>query len=198
MQLLFSAALVALASTPALANPVQPRNWHHRLPTQAFSSAPAATGTGVPVAPPGVIVPNTTVVPLDPAVKNCFVTAPNNLLTAEGLATPWLLQPPCSMTVPAQQAFVEAAIFDPDTGALGIYHPLVTDAGKRPALPPVPVFLPRNAVVGIWLGFNGGILQMTDLNGLDTNTSPILKGASCINGLPVRHECLPKPTLYQR
>ena len=186
MQFLLSSALVALVSTTVSANPVQPRAWGLKAPTQAFSSAPAATGTGVPVTPAGVMAKNTTVA-LNATVINCFVTAPANPLSAEGLMTPWLLQPPCSMTVPAQQSFVEAAIYDPDTGFLGIYHPLVTDAGKAPALPPVPIFLPRNAVVGLWLGFNGGVLQMIDANGLNTNQSPLLKNANCINGLPVCH-----------
>jgi hypothetical protein len=147
-------------------------------PTVAAVVNKTATGTSMAAAP-------TSTVALNASVVNCLITVPANPLSAEGLATPWLLQPPCSMSVVAQQAFVEAAVYDPATGDIGIYHPLVSDAGKTPAAPPVVPTLPANAVVGLWLGFNGGVLQMVDQNGLDTNQSPSLKSIDCVNGLPV-------------
>lgn len=121
---------------------------------------------------------------LNATVLDCFVKLPANPLTAAGLSTPFLLQAPCSQSVGTQQSFAEAAIYDPATGAVTIYHPLVTDADKPIAVAPVVPVLPAGAVVAIWFGFNGGVLQLLDSNGLDANASPVLKGANCINGLP--------------
>jgi hypothetical protein len=134
------------------------------------TSATAATATGASTA-------------LNATVLNCFLTLPNNPLSAAGLSTPFLLNAPCSQTVATQQAFAEAAIYDPATGAISIYHPLVLDAGKTAGAPPVVPNLPAGAVVALWFGFNGGVLQLLDVNGKDTNASPVLKGAGCINGL---------------
>ena len=41
------------------------------------------------------------------------------------------------------------AIYDPAANAVSIYHPLVVDRRDAPAVPPVPVTLPANAVVGV-------------------------------------------------
>lgn len=121
---------------------------------------------------------------LNATVADCFITLPANPLTAAGLSTPFLLQAPCSMSVGTQQAFAEAAIFDPATGAISIYHPLVSDANKAVAAAPVVPAIPAGAVVALWFGFNGGNLVLLDANGKDSNNSPSLKGANCINGLP--------------
>jgi hypothetical protein len=134
------------------------------------TSATAAAATGTSTA-------------LNATVLDCFLTLPNNPLSAAGLSTPFLLNAPCSQTVATQQAFAEAAIYDPATGAISIYHPLVLDAGKTAGAPPVVPNLPAGAVVALWFGFNGGVLQLLDVNGKDTNASPVLKGAGCINGL---------------
>lgn len=120
---------------------------------------------------------------LDPNAVNCQITVPADPLTAAGLATPYLLQPPCSMAVGTQQAFAEAAIYDPATNIVSVYHPLVINAGTKPAAPPVVPVIPAGATVGLWFGFNGVVLKLVDTNGLDTNNSPLLKGATCINGL---------------
>ncbi|KAN0090610.1 hypothetical protein V8E51_019189 [Hyaloscypha variabilis] len=138
-------------------------------PTSATTSA-TATSTAVTTA-------------LNATVLDCFLTLPADPLSATGLSTPFLLQPPCSQTVATQQSFAEAAIYDPATGDITIYHPLVLDAGKTAGAPPVVPTLPAGAVVALWFGFNGGVLQLLDTNGKDTNTSPVLKGAGCINGL---------------
>lgn len=87
------------------------------------------------------------------------------------------------MAVATQQAFAEAAIFDPATNTISIYHPLVINAGTQPAAAPVVPTIPAGATVGLWFGFNGGVLKLVDANGLDTNNSPALKGSNCINGL---------------
>lgn len=121
---------------------------------------------------------------LNASASNCFLTLPNDPLSANGLATPFVLEPPCSQSVNLQQAYAEAAVIDPVTGAVSIYHPLVIDQGKIPPVTPVVPKLPANAKVALWFGFNGNVLQLLDQNGLDTNQSPILKEIDCVNGLP--------------
>jgi hypothetical protein len=120
---------------------------------------------------------------LNATAMDCQITVPPNPLTAAGLATPYILQPPCSMAVSTQQSFAEAAVFDPATNTISIYHPLVINAGTKPAAAPVVPNLPAGAVVGLWFGFNGGVLTLIDGNGQDANNSPALQGANCINGL---------------
>ncbi|MFI9275940.1 hypothetical protein ACIGXM_35385 [Kitasatospora sp. NPDC052896] len=109
---------------------------------------------------------------------NCTLTVPAAPLTAAGLATPYTLtatdprQGPCHEADANQSAFVQATIVDRDTGAVSVYDPLVTDAGRQPAVAPVRPTLPAHAVVGIWFGFNGTVLT---LNGQ-------LAAGSCVNG----------------
>jgi hypothetical protein len=87
------------------------------------------------------------------------------------------------MLVATQQAFAEAAVYDPTTNTVSIYHPLIIDAGTTPAAAPVVPVIPAGATVALWFGFNGGVLKLVDANGLDANNSPLLKGSDCINGL---------------
>jgi hypothetical protein len=75
-----------------------------------------------------------------PAVDpNCTLVVPREPLSATGLATPYQLEAtdpaagPCHEAVADQAAFVEAAVFDPATHAVSIYHPLVVDRRDRPA-----------------------------------------------------------------
>ena len=110
---------------------------------------------------------------------NCTLRVPADPTSGTGLATPYQLAAtnrddgPCRETNADQAAFVEAAIVDPATGALSIYHPVVVDAGTSPAAAPVPVAVPAGAVVGVWFGFNGDVLTLGG------------PGAqSCVNGLP--------------
>ncbi|KUJ15439.1 uncharacterized protein LY89DRAFT_735553 [Mollisia scopiformis] len=144
--------------------------------TQISQSIMSKTATAVTASQTAAI--------LNATVLDCFLTLPASPLTAQGLSTPFLLKAPCSQSVATQQAFAEAAIFDPTTGTISIYHPLVIDAGTNPAAAPVVPTLPTGAVVGLWFGFNGGTLQLLDTNGENANTSPTLKTANCINGLP--------------
>jgi hypothetical protein len=87
------------------------------------------------------------------------------------------------MAVATQQAFAEAAVFDPATTTVSVYNPLVINEGTQPAAAPVVPTIPAGATVALWFGFNGGDLKLVDANGLDTNNSPTLKGDNCINGL---------------
>ena len=95
---------------------------------------------------------------------NCTLAVPRNPLTAQGLATPYVLSSAgmtCSETDEGTAAFVQAVILNPATGALSVYDPVVETAGTTsPVTPPVPV-LPRNAVVALWTGFNGNVLLLT-------------------------------------
>jgi hypothetical protein len=104
-------------------------------------------------------------VPADPTSERGLTTAYQLTATDRGAGA-------CHETDPDQAAFVEAAVLDLDTGALGIYHPLVIDAGTAPAIAPAPVRLPAHAVVGVWFGFNG-----------DTLTLDGAGAAGCVNGL---------------
>jgi hypothetical protein len=150
----------------------------------AVNANAAVTGVQNATATLPACAASATATALDPNVMDCFITLPQDPLSATGLSTPFILQPPCSMAVDTQQAFAEAAVYDPATGNISIYHPLVLDLGQNPAAPNVVPVLPSGAVVGIWFGFNGNTLQLLDTNGLDTNSSPVLEAANCINGDP--------------
>jgi hypothetical protein len=110
--------------------------------------------------------------------QSCTLVVPAAPTSARGLTTPYRLTATergsgaCREANPDQSAFVEAAVLDLDTGALGIYHPLVVDAGSTPAFAPAPVHLPVHAVVGVWFGFNG-----------DTLTLRGAGAGACVNGL---------------
>jgi len=113
---------------------------------------------------------------------NCTLTIPQSPLTARGLATPYQLSAtdaaggPCHEANPAQTAFVQATVYDPATGKLSVYDPLVVDAGHRPAVAPTVPALPADAVVGIWFGYNATNLTLRA-------TGSGLAQAHCVNGL---------------
>src|SRR5215470_11785355 len=72
---------------------------------------------------------------------DCTLIVPTQPLTAQGLATPYQLlatnpaNGPCNEANKAQAAFVQGAVFDPATGGISIYNPLVIDQGSQPAVP---------------------------------------------------------------
>jgi len=117
---------------------------------------------------------------------NCTIIVPKAPLTAAGLATPYQLTATnpadgdCHETNTSSSAFVQAAIFDPATGQISIYNPLVIDAGTTPApgAAPIPPSLPNNATVALWFGFNGdNLVQQGAKQG-------VLEANACVNGLP--------------
>ncbi|MFD2415625.1 hypothetical protein [Amycolatopsis pigmentata] len=113
---------------------------------------------------------------------DCTLTVPANPLTAQGLATPYVLSgtkrgSSCHEANDAQSAFVEATIIDPATGKLSVYQPLVIDRGTEPAAPPVMPALPAGAVVGVWFGFNGATLTLS-------GEGTALNDGACVNGAP--------------
>ncbi|KAG0282711.1 hypothetical protein BGZ96_000191 [Linnemannia gamsii] len=104
---------------------------------------------------------------------NCILQLPTNPLTAEGLATPFILvKGSCDQTNPNHQVFVEATIFDPNTNAFGVYHPLVINEGTQPAVKPVVPTLPQNAVVGLWVRTQAKSITLT-------GSTQTCVGASC-------------------
>jgi hypothetical protein len=160
-------------------------NGHHHTSTPATpTTTTAATGTTTPSttapAPAGT----------DPDA-NCTLIVPPAPLSAAGLATPYrfIATDPgagaCHEANADQSAFVEAAILDPATGKLSVYHPLVIDDGTQPAIPPVRPTLPRGAVVGVWFGYQADVLTLRQRHirrGAMRLRYPA--GNDCVNGSP--------------
>lgn len=167
---MFGAALLAaLASICSHAAFAQMEHLNAAMHTQAnMTAAPAAAAAADAAAPN----------------PDCTLIVPSNPLTAKGLATPFQLiatDPnggPCNEANTAQSAFVEAAIFNPANSQIYIYHPLVIDIGTKPAAAPVVPNLPANAIVALWIGFNGDNLTLA---AADPYT---LWHNHCVNGLP--------------
>jgi hypothetical protein len=116
------------------------------------------------------------------ANADCALVVPENPLSAQGLATPYQLTAadpangPCNEANADQASFVQGAVFDPATGQIGVYNPLVIDQGTKPAAPPVAPTLPANAVVALWFGSNADTLTLRDANGS-------LQQGKCVNGV---------------
>jgi hypothetical protein len=130
------------------------------------------------------IKPQASAASTTPPNPDCTLIVPPEPLSAKGLATAYQLIAtdanggPCNETNNVQSAFVQAAIFDPATGQVSVYHPLVIDAGTKPAVAPVVPTLPANAIVSLYFGMNGDNLTLTA-------ASPrTLPEANCINGSP--------------
>jgi len=112
---------------------------------------------------------------------DCTLIVPPNPLTAQGLATPWQLvatnpnNGPCNQANTAQTTFVQGAVFDPATGQISIYNPLVIDRGTQPAVAPKVPTLPQGAIVALWGGSNANNITLQDTNGS-------LQAGKCVNG----------------
>ena len=135
---------------------------HHPGPTASPTVSPTASPTQS--APGGA------------AAMDCTITVPANPLSAKGLATPYQLGGDCSEANTNLQAFVQATILDPATGALAVYEPLVITAGTTPAVAPVVPTLPADAVVSLLFGFNGNVLTQV-------STHHSLRRGNCVDGL---------------
>jgi len=107
---------------------------------------------------------------------NCTLQVPRHPLTARGLAAPYVLGDGCAMSNANLQAFVEADILNPATGAVTVYNPLVITQGTTPAAPPVQPVVAPGDVVGLMFGFNGATLMLTP-------TGDSLRQGGCVNGL---------------
>jgi hypothetical protein len=146
--------------------------WHRK---PGHLPRPPRNGGGPSPSPSATPSPTPTAAPA-PQPLNCALIVPDDPLSARGLATPWQFTSdgagPCHESNTDESAFVEAAVIDPATGQVSAYDPLVVDRGARPAIAPTAVTLPANAVVGIWVGYNGNNLT--------------LRGAGadgCVNGI---------------
>jgi hypothetical protein len=164
-----------------------------RPPTPRPSAGPTPTPTSTTTTTTDAAPPTTTDTP--PATAgpntNCTLVVPSGALSAAGLATPYRFTAtdptagPCHETNPDQSAFVEAAIIDPATGAVSVYHPLVVDDGTQPAVPPVTPTLPAGAVVGVWFGFQADTLTLRhDHVRRGSMHLRFDAGDGCVNGLP--------------
>jgi hypothetical protein len=139
-------------------------------PTAPTTAAAPTTDPTAPTTDPAAAAPTTTLAPppaADAAVnQNCTLAVPPAPLTAVGLATPYRLTATdgaagaCHEANANQSAFVEAAILDPGTGKISIYHPLVIDDGTQPAAAPVRPTLPPRASVAVWFGFQANTLSL--------------------------------------
>ncbi|KIM64817.1 hypothetical protein SCLCIDRAFT_114250 [Scleroderma citrinum Foug A] len=124
--------------------------------------------------------------------SQCTLNVPDNPLTANGLSTPYELTGCNQLDFANEGVFVEASIFDPATGRIEIYNPLVINAGMAstssqamnatkssaagPAgagffIPPIMPTIPNDAIVALWFGSNANNVTLKG----DTKT--------CMNGL---------------
>jgi len=106
--------------------------------------------------------------------QNCVLSVPADPLSAAGLATPYTVTGCNQRNFGAEASFVEAAIFDPTTNSISIFHPLVVNAGDVAGtnyITPVTPTLPAGAIVGIWFGTNAMTLTLAGSG-----------AAQCVNG----------------
>jgi hypothetical protein len=167
-----AAAVAALGTISLLASTVYAQTQTAGAGTERLhaqmnaAQAPAAAHAAAPA------VPN----------PNCTRIVPDNPLSAKGLSTPFQLTAtdpamgPCNEANAMQTAFVQAAVFDPATGQISIYNPLVIDKGSHPLVAPVVPALPDGAIVALWTGFNGTNLTLQ-------GTGDALRDGHCVNGL---------------
>jgi hypothetical protein len=96
----------------------------------------------------------------------CKVTLPNNLLSAKGLSTPFILDG-CDQKVNEQQVFVQGGIITPKN-EIFIYNPLIINRGQR-FVPPVIPNIPDGSTIALWFGTNGNTVQLENTQGLCVN-----------------------------
>jgi len=97
---------------------------------------------------------------------DCILVMPQFPLSNNGLLTPYRLQSvnpadPCTMENPLTATFVEATLFDTDTGHINVYHPLVVTDGKTPLIQPTPFTMTATTIVSISFGTNANTLRLT-------------------------------------
>jgi hypothetical protein len=91
---------------------------------------------------------------------NCTVTVPDHPLTAQGMATPWVLGDGCSWENGGTEGvFIDATILAPN-GQIQVYNPLVINQGTTPAVAPTPPTVAPGSQVILSIGYNGGALAL--------------------------------------
>jgi hypothetical protein len=114
---------------------------------------------------------------------NCTVAVPANPLTAQGLATPWVLGDGCTWKNGGSEGvFIDATILSPD-GKLQVYNPLVIDQGTTPAVAPTPPTIAPGSQVILSLGANGNAVALVGQGAAQGNCIDAL-GNSLINQTP--------------
>ena len=109
------------------------------------------------------------------AQASCTLSIPANPLSAQGLMTPYQVTGCDQRQFSDQGSFVEAAIFDPATSQITLYHPLVVNQGDvagKDFIAPAPATVPSGATIGIWFGTNAGTLTLGGAG-----------AKACVNGL---------------
>ena len=117
------------------------------------------------------------------ASMNCTISVPANPLTAQGLATPWVLGDGCTWANGGTEGvFVEATILSPN-GQLQVYDPLVINQGTTPAAAPTAPTIAAGSQVIISAGFNGNALALVGAGAAQGNCIDAF-GNSLINQTP--------------
>src|SRR5690242_20345834 len=94
------------------------------------------------------------------ASMNCTVSVPANPLSAQGLASPWVLGDGCTWANGGTEGvFIDATILAPN-GQIQVYNPLVINQGTTPAVAPVAPTIAAGSQVILSLGFNGNALAL--------------------------------------
>src|SRR6478736_8716909 len=114
---------------------------------------------------------------------NCTVTVPDRPLTAQGLATPWVLGDGCTWANGGTEGvFIDATILAPN-GQIQVYNPLVINQGTTPAMAPTPPTIAAGSQVILSLGFNGNALALVGAGAQQGNCIDAF-GNSLINQTP--------------
>ena len=117
------------------------------------------------------------------ASTNCTVSVPANPLTAQGLATPWVLGDGCTWANGGTEGvFIDATILAPN-GQIQVYNPLVINQGTTPAVAPVAPTIAAGSQVILSLGFNGNALALVGAGAQQGNCIDAF-GNSLINQTP--------------
>ncbi len=117
------------------------------------------------------------------ASMNCTVAVPANPLSAQGLATPWVLGDGCTWANGGTEGvFIDATILSPN-GQLEVYNPLVINQGTTPAVAPVAPTIAAGSQVILSLGANGNALALVGTGARQGNCIDAF-GNSLINQTP--------------
>jgi hypothetical protein len=172
----------------------------------------AASGSAAASAPPAAAVPVAGIPPINPPGRaglagsnavdaagnafsfaqteaeaadstNCTVTVPDRPLTAQGLASPWVLGDGCTWANGGTEGvFIDATILAPD-GKIQVYNPLVINQGTTPAVAPTAPTIAAGSQVILSLGFNGNALALVGAGAQQGNCIDAY-GNSLINQTP--------------
>jgi len=117
------------------------------------------------------------------ASMNCTVSVPANPLTAQGLASPWVLGDGCTWANGGTEGvFIDATILAPN-GQLQVYNPLVINQGTTPAVAPVAPTIAAGSQVILSVGYNGNGLALVGAGAQQGNCVDAF-GNSLINQTP--------------